>query len=104
MQDIETGNFAIPRWVFCPPDSIRLVNWNIDRGLQLSRIVKFLSSAKPDLILLQEADLNARRTHHVNVADHVGTCLALRARAHVSRSSSITTVFAANPVQCGRCR
>jgi endonuclease/exonuclease/phosphatase family metal-dependent hydrolase len=77
MQDIETGNFAIPRWVFCPPDSIRVVNWNIDRGLQLSRIVKFLSSAKPDLILLQEADLNARRTHHVNVAKELSQQLRM---------------------------
>jgi endonuclease/exonuclease/phosphatase family metal-dependent hydrolase len=77
MQDIETGNFAIPRWVLCPPDSIRVVNWNIDRGLQLSRIVKFLSSAKPDLILLQEADLNARRTHHVNVAKELSQQLRM---------------------------
>jgi endonuclease/exonuclease/phosphatase family metal-dependent hydrolase len=77
MQNIETGNFAIPRWVFCPPDSIRVVNWNIDRGLHLSRIVKFLSSAKPDLILLQEADLNARRTHHVNVAKELSQQLRM---------------------------
>jgi endonuclease/exonuclease/phosphatase family metal-dependent hydrolase len=77
MQDIETGNFAIPRWVFCPPDSIRVVNWNINRGLQLPRIVEFLSAAKADLILLQEADLNARRTHHVNVAEELSQQLRM---------------------------
>ena len=27
MQEIETGNFAGPRWVLCPPSSIRVVNW-----------------------------------------------------------------------------
>jgi endonuclease/exonuclease/phosphatase family metal-dependent hydrolase len=77
MQDIETGNFAIPPWVFCPPDSIRVVNWNINRGLQLPRVVEFLSSAKADLILLQEADLNARRTHHVNVAKELSQQLRM---------------------------
>jgi len=77
MQDIETGNFAIPRWVFCPPDAIRVVNWNINRGLQLPRIVTFLSSVNPDLILLQEADLNARRTHHVNVAKELAQQLRM---------------------------
>lgn len=77
MQEIETGNFAIPRWVVCPPDSIRVVNWNINRGLQLPRIVKFLSTAKADLILLQEADLNARRTHHVDVAKELSQQLGM---------------------------
>jgi endonuclease/exonuclease/phosphatase family metal-dependent hydrolase len=77
MQDIETGNFAIPPWVFCPPDSIRVVNWNINRGLQLPRVVEFLSSAKADLILLQEVDLNARRTHHVNVAKELSQQLRM---------------------------
>jgi endonuclease/exonuclease/phosphatase family metal-dependent hydrolase len=77
MQEIETGNFATPRWVLCPPDSIRVVNWNINRGLQLQRVIEFLASAKADIILLQEADLNARRTHRLNVAREIAQKLKM---------------------------
>jgi endonuclease/exonuclease/phosphatase family metal-dependent hydrolase len=77
MQEVETGNFAIPSWLLSPPDSIRVVNWNINRGLQLQRVVEFLSSAKADLLLLQESDLNARRTHRVNIAKEIARKLQM---------------------------
>lgn len=77
MQDIVTGNFAKPRWLLCPPSSLRVVNWNINRGLQLQRIIEFLASAKADIILLQEADFNARRTHHVNIASEIAQKLQM---------------------------
>lgn len=77
MQEIETGNFASTRWVLCPPSSVRIVNWNINRGLQLQRVIEFLASAKADIILLQEADFNARRTHHLNIAREISQKLQL---------------------------
>jgi endonuclease/exonuclease/phosphatase family metal-dependent hydrolase len=77
IQEIESGNFAVPRWLFFPPDSIRIVNWNIDRGLKLSGVLEFLAGAKADIILLQEADLNARRTHHINVAKEIAQTLEM---------------------------
>jgi endonuclease/exonuclease/phosphatase family metal-dependent hydrolase len=77
MNEIETGSFAAPRWVLCPPDSIRVVSWNIDRGLKLSGVIEFLASAKADIIFLQEADLNARRTHHINVAKEIAQKLQM---------------------------
>jgi len=77
MQETESGNFAVPRWLFLPPDSIRVVSWNIDRGLKLSGVIDFLAGAKADIILLQEADLNARRTHHVNVAKEIAQKLQM---------------------------
>src|SRR6202158_5351221 len=77
MQEIESGHIAVPRWLFFPPDSIRIVNWNIDRGLRLSRVIEFLAGAKADIILLQEADLNARRTHHINVAKEIAHTLEM---------------------------
>jgi len=40
---------------------MRVVNWNIDRGLKLSEIIDFLESQNADLLILQEVDLNARR-------------------------------------------
>ena len=77
MQEIEIGNFAAPRWVLGPPDSIRVVDWNIDRGLKLRGVIEFLGSAKADIILLQEADLNARRTRHMNVAREIAQKLEM---------------------------
>ena len=77
MQEIEAGNFAVPRWVLCPPDSIRILNWNINRGLKLQGVIEFLASTKADILLLQEADLNARRTHHLNVAKEIAQKLQL---------------------------
>src|SRR5271156_1142936 len=77
IDDIETGNSAIPHWVLVRPDSIRAVSWNINRGLQLQGVVEFLASTKADLILLQETDFNARRTHHVNIAREISQKLQM---------------------------
>ena len=70
-QAIETGNFAPWTLTLWPPSSIRIVDWNIDRGLQLNGVVEFLSEARADLIILQEVDFNARRTHRLNVAREI---------------------------------
>src|SRR5262249_38112505 len=74
---IETGSFA--RWgvTLWPPSSIRVVDWNNDRGLQLSSIVDFLASARADLLILQEVDLNARRTQRLNIAREIAQKLQM---------------------------
>ena len=77
MQEIETGNFSPLRLVLIPPDSIRVVNWNINRGLRLQKVIEFLASSKADVFLLQESDLNARRTHHLNVAKEIAQKLQM---------------------------
>jgi endonuclease/exonuclease/phosphatase family metal-dependent hydrolase len=77
MKDIVAGNFAPCRWQFWPPQAIRVVNWNIDRGLRLPEITDFLASQQADLITLQEVDLNARRTHHRNVAEELARKLGM---------------------------
>lgn len=68
---IEAANLAPRRWLLSPPDSIRVVDWNIDRGLHLSEVVGFLARAKADLIMLQEVDENTRRTGYANVAREI---------------------------------
>jgi endonuclease/exonuclease/phosphatase family metal-dependent hydrolase len=77
IDEIETGNFAVPHSALLRPDSIRAVNWNINRGLQLQGVVDFLASTDADLILLQEIDLNARRTHHVDIAREISQKLQM---------------------------
>jgi len=53
------------------------VNWNVERGLRFSAILDFLRAAEADLILLQEVDLKARRTHHRDVARELSRSLQL---------------------------
>lgn len=77
MPEIETDNFVTSRWILCPPSSTRVVCWNIDRGLHLSRIIEFLGRSKADIVLLQESDLNARRTDHLNIARETAQKLQL---------------------------
>jgi len=77
MQEILTGNYAPIRWLSWPPSSLRIVDWNIDRGLQLPAIIDFLASANADILILQEADLNARRTHRLNVAEEIARKLQM---------------------------
>lgn len=76
-KEIVTGNFAAGRSQLCPPESIRVIDWNIDRGLRLREIVEFLSSQEADVLVLQEVDLNARRTHFLNVAEELARKLRM---------------------------
>jgi len=71
------GEFAPGRLEAPPPRAIRVVDWNIDRGLHLDGIIDFLCSSGADLLLLQEADLNARRTHRLNIAEEIARALGM---------------------------
>jgi endonuclease/exonuclease/phosphatase family metal-dependent hydrolase len=75
--EIETGNFASQRWLLNPLNSFKVVCWNINRGLQLPRIIEFLGRSKADIMLLQEVDLNARRTHRIHIAREIAQKLQL---------------------------
>src|SRR6202142_1405814 len=77
MQEIVTGNFAPFRWAIWPPSSLRIVDWNIDRGQQLPEVIDFLGDANADILILQEVDLNARRTHRLNIAEEVARKLQM---------------------------
>jgi PAS domain-containing protein len=77
MDEVLAGNFASYRWQFWRPQAIRVVNWNIDRGLRLQEITDFLASQQADLLTLQEVDLNARRTHFRNVAEELARKLQM---------------------------
>src|SRR5208283_834350 len=76
MEQIETGSF-IAADAFFPAATIRVVSWNINRGLQLDGVIEFLRRAAADLILLQEADVNARRTQYRNVAREIAQALRM---------------------------
>lgn len=77
MPELVTGSFAPRSWRFWPPGSIRVVDWNIDRGEKLPAIVDFLASQNADLLVLQEVDMNTRRTRHLNVAEEIARALGM---------------------------
>jgi endonuclease/exonuclease/phosphatase family metal-dependent hydrolase len=77
MPEIITGNFAPFRWLISPPNSIRVVDWNIDRGLRLQGIIDFLQHVNADVLILQEVDINARRTHRRNIAEEIARKLQM---------------------------
>jgi endonuclease/exonuclease/phosphatase family metal-dependent hydrolase len=59
------------------PHSLRVLSWNIERGLQLPKILDFLRTIDADLLLLQEVDLNARRTRRRDIANDLARALNL---------------------------
>ena len=75
--EIIAENFAPSQWLSWTRSSIRVVDWNIDRGLQLQSIIDFLGDANADILILQEVDINARRTHRLNVAQEIARKLRL---------------------------
>ena len=76
MDEVTSGRFATGQ-VPWSRDYIKVITWNIERGLQFSGIVEFLRTAEADLILLQEVDLNARRTQRLDVANDLARTLRL---------------------------
>ena len=76
MEQLETGSF-IAADAFSPAATIRIVSWNINRGLQLNGVIEFLRQSAPDVILLQETDVNARRTLYRNIARDVAQALRM---------------------------
>jgi len=77
MQEILTGKFAPLPLVLWPPKSLRVVDWNIARGQQLQGITDFLASVNADILILQEVDVNARRTHRLNIAEEIARKLRM---------------------------
>lgn len=75
--EIETGNFAPQCGKYRARTPFRVIDWNIDRGLKLEGILQFLENAHADLILLQEVDINAKRTSRLNIAREIAQRLRM---------------------------
>ncbi len=73
LETIQSGEFTPPKAL----DHFRVVDWNIDRGTTLDRIAAALEREHPDLCLLQEVDLFARRSGSRNVAEELARRLKL---------------------------
>jgi endonuclease/exonuclease/phosphatase family metal-dependent hydrolase len=76
MDQVTAGSFLpLLRLQLWRRDSFRVVSWNIERGQRLSEVVAFLEASNADLILLQEVDLHAHRTHRRDIAAEIAQAL-----------------------------
>lgn len=69
--DIEGGNFSDVSMDHPYPDTLRVVVWNMERGLRLEDQITFLqnhpSFMEADIYLLQEVDRGCLRTNNQNI-------------------------------------
>ena len=77
MSELEQGSFSKEPLSREWPEPIRLVSWNVNRGLRLAEIIDFLAASSADLILLQETDVNAHRTRYLNVPREIAESLKM---------------------------
>jgi endonuclease/exonuclease/phosphatase family metal-dependent hydrolase len=67
-----------------------IVSWNIERGEQLQAVMSTLQQLSPSVALIQECDMNARRTGNRNIAEQI------------SRHLKMNYLFAAEFVELGQ--
>eukprot|EP00835_Amoeboradix_gromovi_P000925 NODE_35_length_31537_cov_0.293403.p7 type:complete len:376 gc:universal NODE_35_length_31537_cov_0.293403:28922-27795(-) len=58
--------------------SISVVQWNIERGYQLEKIIELLRNCKADIICLQEIDIHCIRSHNTNCAIEIAKSLKMK--------------------------
>ena len=57
-----------------PSGALKVVTWNIERGVRFEEILETLRALAPDVILLQEVDRGCRRSGGRDVARSLGRC------------------------------
>ena len=77
VKELEIGSFLTPPFPREWPETLRVVSWNVNRGLQLNGIIDFLQNSSADLILLQETDVNARRTRRRDIPREIAQALRM---------------------------
>jgi endonuclease/exonuclease/phosphatase family metal-dependent hydrolase len=77
MEEIEAGSFVSGSEPRVRAGTLKVVCWNINRGLQLNAVLDFLAGSSADLILLQETDVNARRTQRRNIPREIAQALQM---------------------------
>lgn len=77
IKELEIGSFLTPPFPREWPDTLRVVSWNVNRGLQLDGVIEFLHNSSAEVILLQETDVNARRTRRRNIPREVAQALRM---------------------------
>jgi endonuclease/exonuclease/phosphatase family metal-dependent hydrolase len=77
MEEIQAGSFVSGSFQCEWLSTLRVVSWNINRGLELNAVIDFLAASSADLILLQETDINARRSQCANIPCEIARALQM---------------------------
>jgi endonuclease/exonuclease/phosphatase family metal-dependent hydrolase len=77
MNEVISGGFALQGKQPWSRDYIRVVSWNVERGVRFSAILEFLRAAEADVVLLQEVDLKTRRSQYRDVPHELARSLQL---------------------------
>jgi endonuclease/exonuclease/phosphatase family metal-dependent hydrolase len=56
---------------------LRILTWNIERGVRLQKIAATLKALEPDIVLLQEVDRHCRRSGNLDIARELGQLLEM---------------------------
>src|SRR5579871_6561800 len=75
LEKILTGDFARGTLSLL---SLKVVDWNIDRGEHLDQLAAVFERDQPDLCSLQEVDLDAKRSGRKNIAEELARRLHMR--------------------------
>jgi len=62
---------------FSHPAPIRIIQWNIERGYQLQKIIDILGNLDGDILCLQEIDIHCERSSWVDVGVEIAKALKL---------------------------
>ncbi len=57
--------------------ALKIVTWNIERGVRLEKILTTLKAFAPDIVLLQEVDRYCKRSGNLDVASELGRRLEM---------------------------
>ena len=58
-------------------NSLRILTWNIERGVNPERLSAYINQVKPDVVCLQEVDWSNQRTKNVDVLDRIARSTAM---------------------------
>lgn len=61
------------------PGHVKLIQWNVERGLQLEKIIELLKKLKPDICCLQELDIGCRRSGNTDTVKAIAEALNMNA-------------------------
>jgi hypothetical protein len=57
------------------PSSLRIIQWNIERGYKLDAIIEELKALSADIIILQEIDIYCERSQWKDVGEEIAQAL-----------------------------
>jgi len=78
VMSFQSGDPSAARQPCSGPPLCRVIVWNVERGLELPRIIAELRRLDADVLLLQELDAHCSRTRDVDVATRIAQAIGMQ--------------------------